>query len=510
MKKFFISTLIVFIGFGISSCDKDFEKTNINPVLPTEIDPLYMFSNAVLGTAPNSIRYEDAIVQQIVSPFTGVLQGGNHNVWFEANNTSSSYITLYSGPVKLLTAVIDQTKGDPARSNLYNMARIWRSYVFQLLVDTYGWVPYFESGKAYLDGIYLPKFDSDKVIYDDLLKEVSEAVVALNASGKVEIGEPLYNGNVVNWKKLGNSLLLRLAMRLSKVDESKAKEFITKAVNPSNGGLISSNADNALLRFNSTYVNPNTSIFHGTERAMYYVGKPFVDELKSKNDPRLPVIAVKYQNPANALEFVGTEDTNPANQNGIPIGYNEATIDTEPNFPGKIGAAWRYSQVSRRLVGKIDAPQFFITYSQTQLLLAEAAFRGWITGNVGSLYEAGVKGHMSQLSIFGTAATISDSNQNNYLTSNPYNPLTALNQINTQYWISSFLNASEAWANFRRTGFPQLIPNPYPQADPDVKGGFIRRLNYPAREKTVNVENHKAAVAGMGGDNMSTRVFWDK
>lgn len=510
MKKFFISTLIVFIGFGISSCDKDFEQTNINPVLPTEIDPLYMFSNAILGTTPNSIRYEDAIVQQIVSPFTGVLQGGNHNVWFEANNTSSSYNTLYSGPVKLLTAVIDQTKNNPSRSNLYNMARIWRAFVFQLLVDTYGWVPYFESGKAYLGSVYLPKFDSDKVIYDDLLKEVSEATVALNSTGKVEIGEPFFNGNISNWKKLGNSLLLRLAMRLSKVDQNKARDFITRAVNPANGGLISSNADNAILRFNSTYINPNTSIFHGTERAMYYVGKPFVDELKITSDPRLPLIAVKYQNPANALDFVGTEDTNPANQNGIPIGYNEATINTEPNFPGKIGAAWRYSQVSRRLVGKIDAPYFFITFSQTQLLLAEAAFRGWITGDAKALYESGVRGHMTQLAIFGTSAVISDISQVNYLTSNPYNPTAALRQINTQYWISSFLNASEGWANFRRSGFPQLTPNPYPQADPDVKGGFIRRLNYPAQEKTVNVENHKAAVAGMGGDNMATRVFWDR
>ncbi len=510
MKNFFISTLVVFIGFSISSCDKDFEQTNINPVLPTEIDPLYLFSNAILGSTPTSIRYEDAIVQQIVSPFTGVLQGGNHNVWFEANNTSSSFITLYSGSVKLLAAVIDQTEGDPARSNLYNMARIWKAYVFHVLVDTYGWVPYFESGKAYINGIYLPKFDSDKVIYDDLLKEVSEAVVALNASGKIEAGEPFYNGNIVSWKKLGNSLLLRLAMRLSKVDESKAKEYIAKAVNPSNGGLISSNTENAILRFNSTYINPNTSIFHGTERAMYYVGKPFVDLLKNTNDPRLPLIAVKYENPANALDFVGLEDTNPLNQNGIPIGYNEATIDTEPNFPGKIGAAWKYSQVNRRLVGKIDAPQFFITFSQTQLLLAEAAFRGWISDNASTLYDTGVKAHMTQLAIFGTAATISDGDQSNYLASNPYNSSTALNQINTQYWISSFLNSSEAWANFRRSGFPELLPNPYPQADPDVKGGFIRRLNYPAREKTVNVENHKAAVAGMGGDNMATRVFWDK
>jgi hypothetical protein len=194
----------------------------------------------------------------------------------------------------------------------------------------------------------------------------------------------------------------------------------------------------------------------------------------------------------------------------MPFGYNESTISTAPGYPGKIGAAWKYSQVNRRTVGKIDAPEFFITYSQTQLLLAEAAQRGFISGNAADFYNAGVRAHMDQMKQYDVTATIPSSSVDAYLAANPFNPATALDQINTQYWVSSFLNGSEAWANFRRSGFPTLTPNPYPSADASVKGGFVRRLVYPVREQSVNSENYQAAVSRMGADNLSTRLFWDK
>jgi hypothetical protein len=100
--------------------------------------------------------------------------------------------------------------------------------------------------------------------------------------------------------------------------------------------------------------------------------------------------------------------------------------------------------------------------------------------------------------------------QEAYLAANPFEINKALEQINTQYWISSFLNGSEVWANFRRSGFPDLEPNPYPAADPAVKGGFIHRLTYPSREASVNSANYSAAVSHMGPDNLATRIFWDK
>jgi hypothetical protein len=510
MKKLFISLAFAGLLLGVGSCDKGFEEVNMNPVLPTTLDPVYLFSNAQFSSAIGTYNYQSQIVQQLVTPFTGVLEGGNHNVVYDPS-ANALFNSMYTGPVKLLADVINQTKTSTTRTNLYNMARIWRAYVFEVLVDTYGDVPYFEAGGAYLQGVNLPKYDDQKAIYEDLLKEVSEATKALDAGKGAETGDLFYKGNIPQWKKLGNSLLLRLAMRYTKTDANKAKQFAAVATDPANGGVMASNTDNAIIAFNSTFNNPTGGWFQGTERANVYLGKPFVDYLKTTNDPRLSLIAVKYGDPTKPLGAgTGTEDTSPANQEGMPFGYNESSISTAPGYPGKIGAAWKYSQINRRTLGKIDAPEFFITYSQTQLLLAEAAQRGFISGSAANFYNAGVRGHMDQMKQYDVSATIPTASQDAYLAANPFDASRALEQINTQYWVSSFLNGSEAWANFRRSGFPALAPNPYPSADPSVKGGFVRRLVYPVREQSVNTENYNAAVARMGADNLATRIFWDK
>ena len=509
MKRIYIYLVMIVLLTGLNSCDKSFEQINTNPVLATTLDPIYLFSNAEFSTAVSTLNYQSSIVQQILTPFTGVLEGGNHNIVYDPNTNAlfNSFYAAPSGPVVLIVDVINKTKDNPARSNLYNMARIWKAYLFQVLVDTYGDVPYTEAGQGFLSSINLPKYDDNKTIYADLLKELDEATKALDATKTIETGDLFYKGNISQWKKLGNSLLLRVAMRYTKTDVAKAQQYAAAAFN---GGVMQSNSDNALIAFNSTFNHPSANTYQGTERGNYYVAKPFVDYLQSTNDPRLSVIAVKYQFPANPLATAGTEDVNPANQQGMPLGYNESTIANDPLYPGKSGAAWKYSQLNRKTVAKIDIPEFFITYSQTQLLLAEAAQRGWITGTVATFYNAGVKAHMDQMKTYDVTAVIPAASQDAYLLANPFDPTKALQQINTQYWIASFQNGSEAWANFRRSGFPALAPNPYPSVDPAVTGGFIHRLVYPVREKSVNTTNYNEAVSRMGADNLATRIFWDK
>jgi hypothetical protein len=115
---------------------------------------------------------------------------------------------------------------------------------------------------------------------------------------------------------------------------------------------------------------------------------------------------------------------------------------------------------------------------------------------------------MEQMAEFDEASAISQSAIQSYLDENPLNTSTALEQINTQYWIASFLNGPEAWANFRRSGFPVLVPNPYPGAIP--AGTFIRRLTYPISEISANSANVNEAIARQGEDKMETRIWWDK
>jgi hypothetical protein len=499
------------IGIFVSSCDKGFVEVNTNPVATTSLDPIYLLANAQYNSMLYTISYQNAFIQQTITPFGSTLEGGQHNIWFEQPDGSVPFGKFYPNPLKQLFDIIEKTKNNPARSNVYNMARIWKAYCFMILVDSYGYVPYTDAGKAVTQGIFLPKYDVDATIYDDLLKEVSDATASLTSSQAIpEKNDLFYSGDISKWKKLGNSLLLRLAMRYSKVDANKAKQYAVIASDPANGGLMSSNADNARIVCSSAWPHPNASTWTGTERANYYIAAPFIDLLKNTNDPRLKVIAVKYDFPANDLANAGNANTNPADQIGMPMGYNDATIVNAPGYPGKTGAAWKYSQVNRRIMGKVDATYFFITYSQTQLLLAEAVQKGWVTGNVASIYNIAVKANMDQMAQYDVLGTIATADQDAYLNANPFIPAQALNQINTQYWISSFLDGQEAWSNFRRSGFPALTPNPYPGADPVIKGGFARRLQFQNSERTVNNVNYDAAIALMGTDNMATRIFWDK
>jgi hypothetical protein len=156
----------------------------------------------------------------------------------------------------------------------------------------------------------------------------------------------------------------------------------------------------------------------------------------------------------------------------------------------------------------LTAPDFLVTSAQNHLLLAEAAQRNWITADVAQLYNTGVTHHMLQMAIFDANSTIEVDDITAYLAAHPFEPANALEQINTQYWVASFLNGPESFANFRRSGFPALAPNPFPGSE--VPGAFIRRLTYPNSEISVNTDNVNAAIARMGADNIATRVWWDK
>ena len=151
---------------------------------------------------------------------------------------------------------------------------------------------------------------------------------------------------------------------------------------------------------------------------------------------------------------------------------------------------------------------FLVTAAQSNLLLAEARFRGWISiGTADGYFSDGIKAHMDQMATYDALSTVAAGDRDTYaaamVASFSGNELT---QINYEYWIASFLNGPEAWANFRRSGFPVLAVNPFPGRTVD----FITRLTYPPTEKLVNNENYQAAITSQGPDNLDTKVWWDK
>ena len=511
MKKILNYSLIVVLCVFVS-CDKGLEELNINRTSPTSIDPILQLNNAVVNASfpTRTVIYDIGVVQQMVTPNGGVLAGANFNQDNRDAVLTSVWATYYQNVIRHTHDVIAKTKDRPARSNLYNMARIFQAFAFMVLTDEYGDIPYSEGGAGFTQQIFFPKYDAQQDVYNGIIKELTEAAAALNASSPTEISDFLYAGNITKWKKFAYSLLLRAGMRLSKVDPTRAQSLAQAAVA---GGVIIDNADNAYVRHDANYQNPIGGMLNGTEAANFYLTKPFVDQLKNSNDPRLSAIAVRYVGATSGPEqTTDRASTNPVIQVGMPIGYDNGTIVARATADG-LASFYDYSQVDRRRMAKVSAPRFFVTAAQTLLLLAEARFRGWITtGTAAQYYADGIKAHMDEMALYDPASAIPPAARDVYITANPLIPGRELELINTQYWIASFLNGPEAFANFRRSGYPTLTPNPYGQPNnPDVPtGGFIRRLTYPTSEISVNTENVNAAISRQGPDKLSTRVWWDK
>lgn len=292
-------------------------------------------------------------------------------------------------------------------------------------------------------------------------------------------------------------------MRLSKVDPTLAQQVVAKAA----PGVILTNAGNSFIAHDANYNNPIGNMLNSTEAANFYLAAPFVNYLKSTGDPRLRAIAVTYVGAKSGPEQTTTNASfDPAIQVGMPMGNDNAGAVKAAAAAG-LASFYEFSQVDRRRITKLTAPNFLVTASQNLLLLAEARTRGWITtGTAEEYYKSAVASHMNQISSIDPASTIPQAAIDQYLAANPFDPAKAMEQISTQYWISSFLNGPEAFANFRRTGFPVLQENPFPGREVP----FINRLTYPNSEISVNGSNVTTAITAQGPDNLATKVWWHK
>ncbi|CAA9289463.1 MAG: Cell surface glycan-binding lipoprotein, utilization system for glycans and polysaccharides (PUL), SusD family [uncultured Adhaeribacter sp.] len=507
-------TLYILTSFallvGTAGCEKGFDEMNVNPVQPTALNPINLLNRAMISTTNggyNHLVYEIGIVQQLVSPNGGVLTGANFNLE-NRDAAGSNWREFYRGVLKHTADVKQMTANDPTRANLYHMSRIWHSLSAMILTDTYGDVPYSEAGLGYLNNNVSPKYDAQQAIYQDVMKELEQAAAALDKTKPVESGDILYAGDIDKWKHLGFSLLLRAAMRHTKVAPDVAQQYVAKAAA---GGVMQSNADNAAILHNAAYTNSVGGTLNGGERNNFYLAEPFVNYLKANNDPRLAAIAVRYVGAKNGGEQVAARESRaPEVQIGMPMGYDNATIQPVATQKG-LASFYDFSQLDRNRMGGQFAPAFLVTHAQTQLLMAEAVVRGWIPGDAAAMYAEAIRAHMNQLASYGAITTVPAAAIDAYIQAHPFDSARALEQINTEYWVASFLNPYEAFANFRRSGYPGrniLPPNPFPGKG--ITGEFIRRLVYPDTEYSVNLGNIQEAVSRQGADKLDTPVWWDK
>lgn len=503
----------------ISGCDQDFVEVNTNPYAVTEVDPALLFADAQTSHLGNWTA-EHTIVQQFVIPYNqGATLGFNFNEDIDGVN-NPKWNGSYPSVIRNLVQAMDLLGEDTNRTNLLSMIRIWKAQVFMGVVDTYGDVPYFEAGKAVSETLYFPSYDDDAAIYEDLYNELTSAIAALNPNGGFVSEDLFYGSNAENpttsaaaqvskWQKLGNSLLLRLGMRYSKINPSRAESIVSEAYA---GGVMTSNDDNAYIKYDG---NVNVWVDNDVLRDFSffnYAAEPFVDQLKATNDPRAKYMIAMYSEPG-AVANETNPDTELANQFGVPVGVDDSQLsDTSLGYRGTKGTGLDYSQINVFAVASPAAPAFYVTYAQTSLLLAEAAFRGWVPGSPQTYYEDGIRADMAIYELYPTTSPIPSTEVDAYLAEPEvaYNATDALELINTQYWVVNLRNGTEAFANFRRSGFPDLSRNDYNDFLLANGGdGFAHRMTYPDREGSANSESYSAAVAAIGGDNLVSRVFWD-
>jgi hypothetical protein len=503
-----------FVIIAFASCKKELLKTNINPDATTasNYDPNFLLTTTqLMYTGSTDFGAENwqtewgeiaGFIQHVASTNTAYYSGdkylnsvGNFGVYFD-----HSYIYQVQPVVELYQLTLNK----PQYANLHQMARIMKALIFERITDIYGDIPYFQAGLGYYSRIYAPVYDKQQDIYTDLLKEVSQATDSLDPAADYPAGDVFYSSTGTNqiseWQMFGNTLLLRMAMRLTKVDPATAQSYVTKV----QGLTMSSNADNAIVEhaLGSETQNRDAWSIIQEDSTDLKLCSTYIDSLQFNNDPRLPYMS----------EIFATEDTTSADQIGLPPGYiiggsNPAfDITQRPDYPatGMDG----YSRLNDNILS-YTAPNLILTYAESEFLLADAAKRWSIGGSAETHYKNGVLAAITQLSAFGDASTISDADAEAYYNSHPYDDANGLSQINTQFWLCTVMNEYEAWSNWRRTGYPALTPTNYTG---NVTGGTIpRRLEYPPSEKVTNGTNYNAAVANLsGGDRLTSRMWWDK
>lgn len=501
MKK-----LIYALGFmilTISCDDSSLTDLNVDVKNPSVVPPSTLFTNAEKGLTEQLVntnvnRNIFRLVNQQWTETT-YLDESTYN-WVTRKISDNHWDRLYAGPLADLSQakaflekeVILSTDPEFAQKTIIKknqliLIDILMVYTFQVLVDTYGDVPYTEALKG--SGNYLPKYDKAVDIYKDLIVRLNNDIASIDTSesafGDAEV---IYKDDLDAWVKFANSIKLKLGINLkaSGLEGAIADATIISGA----AGAFTSNADNAKLPYMLNLPNTNPlyvdMVFSG--RNDFVVAKPFVDALVALNDPR----KTAYFKPTY-------RDTDPVTGDLITItGYRGGIV-------GVKNSQSRYTHASN----KIKAPDFsgtLLDYAEVEFLLAEASGRGVaVGGSIASHYEAAVRASMQDWGI-------SSADADTYLSQPAVAYATATGtwqqKVGEQAWYALFNRGFEGWTSTRRLNFPVLTPAA--NADAAAEGQVPSRMAYPIREQTLNATNYNAASTSIGGDKLSTKIFWDK
>jgi hypothetical protein len=484
-KKYLI--LLVLIAF-FAACTNKFEEFNTDIKNPAVVTGEALFSNAqhalarqISSTSVNlnvwklfaqywtEVTYTDEANYDIVNR---TIPDNTFQIYYVGNdaNNEGGFLKDFKEAAGLIEATVPtSTVGETEKANKLAIIELLTVYAFQNLVDIFGDVPYSEA----LDiNNIAPKYDDAATIYQNLITRIDAALAKLDVSqGSFGTADLIYGGDVASWRKFANSLKLKIGINIADANATLAKSTVEAAVT---GGTFTSNDDNALFPFMSaTHTNPMYEDIVQSGRNDFVPANTIVDIMNTLSDPRRPFYFTLF-----GSTYVGGG-----------YGY-DSPFSLYSHIPDAISAP--------------DFPGILLTYDEVLFYKAEAAARGFtVGGTVDALYNDAITA--SILSWGGTA-----SEATTYLAQPNVAYATATGtwqqKIGTQAYIALYTRGLEGYTEWRRLDFPIFNLAPTISNYSEIP----KRFTYPINEQTLNKANFESAATAIGGDKLTTKLFWDK
>jgi hypothetical protein len=514
-----ITAVLIMFSIMLTSCTKGFEKMNTDPNNISVAKPGQLLAPAIVNVLANNLirnrNFTNELMQVSIEPSDA------EGRIFRYDIRSNVGDGLYNGWYSELTNIKDVYKlssdSTKATYNRYYMgvSLILQVWVHSLITDTFGDVPYFQSNKGRDSLNFTPAFDPQKDIYLDMFNKLEQANILLaaiprNSTEIIDpVSDPVYHGDRTKWRKFGNSLYLRLLLRLSGKAEvastviSKIKDIVD--LRSSDYPIMANNAESAVVKWTGTA--PYTSPL-GVIRPTDYDGPGlvsfFIDNLVNWNDPRIDATGTYVPGTINRWGIA----PNGGRYFGLPGGYAPGT--------NPVMGSWFYSNTSARSLQSDSSTGILMNFAEEQLILAEAAVKGWISGSATSYYNSGALNSITYwLPNWPTVINSQTGLPNDIVTylnaadmqlSDTLSLDEKMERIHLQKYYALFLVDLQQWFEYRRTGHPHL-----PTGAGLVNGGVMpARLVYPVYLQSTNPTNYAIAVQRQGPDVISTQVWWQK
>lgn len=505
MKKIYI-LLIIGLVFSQTSCVKDITDLNVDPNNEQTADPHLVFKYSVkrgMGNYLTASHLEYNGLQQWTMYFAsrGGVETGNE--YPSPPGGDSFWNENYIDAMNNAQVIIRITEDDSELVNMKAAAIIWKTFLAQRITNLWGDIPYSDAMQGNPELDFTPKYDLQEDIYQTMLDDLENAISLFDDSKSFFNNESdlIFSGDIESWKRFANSLRLQMAIRISNVNS----ELSTSVLNQLHQlPLMESNMESATFQYNSVYNKPlfEAGNIRYDEGAQYINPSKFlVDLLLESSDPRIRFLVEKT---ALSTTYPFIDE-----YRGVPnlLPYNSEVWE-DYNLDAQLGdPLGQWGDVSR--LGKWylnnERPFPILSFSEVCFLKAEAALKGNWPGDAMEFFKQGIRSNMEYINANTDAENqISETEILTYL--NSFNEIN-LEKIITQKWILfAYENVFEAYADFRRTGFPVLTDYYGNAINQEI---FPRRLKYPFSEFNLNRENYLNAVNNQGPDNSLTRIWWD-